>query len=419
MTADFIAIHIVQPLTRTLPWLIAGLCVLAGSTSVDLTAQRRGRGGADTAAQGRGRGDVSSTPGAKHEVKDASKKHAVCNDGSPAAFYFRPGKDPDRNKWLVFLQGGGACGTDHDCSTRWTEQHNLMTSVGLPQRKAEGGLLSDDEKENRDFARFTLVVVHYCSSDGYTGDAERTVDGRLLQFRGHRIVDAVIDDLLDSSVVGTPTLRQATEMLFAGSSAGAIGMQNNADRIAARLPGVKVKGVSDSGWAPDIAAFGPGFLEVRPDGPALVTYANAQPDESCVAAHPNDKGHCLVAPFLYSSLSTPMFFYADQRDPVHLGTYGIVGLAASPQQRAYVEKYRQQLRADMGKVPAAFVPDVNQHTSLANERFHSVVIDGHDLAETIGNWYFARSGPTHLMAPPTQGGRTRGAGAGAGRGGGG
>ncbi len=45
---------------------------------------------------------------------------AVCNDGSPAVFYIgRYTKDEDRNKWLIFLQGGGSCGNAQACAQRW------------------------------------------------------------------------------------------------------------------------------------------------------------------------------------------------------------------------------------------------------------------------------------------------------------
>ncbi len=399
-------------------WLAVALCV-AAMTSPGLVAQRRGRGGA-APPQARGaRGHAGGGALLKHEVKEASNKRAVCNDGSPAAFYFRPGQGPDRDKWILFLQGGGGCGTDGDCRKRWDGQHNLMTSVGLPARSQTDGLLSADEHENPDFARYAVAEIHYCSSDTYAGDGERRLDGRTLQFRGHRIVGAVLDDLMDSSVVGPHTLREATEVLFAGSSAGGMGMHNNLDRVAARLPWARVKGVADSSWGPDVARFGRGTLEVRPDDPALVGYLNAQPDDSCVAANPTKKGRCLQEDFLYPYLSTPMFVYADQRDPVLLGSLGIMGPARQSSQRKYIDDYGNRLRDELKHVPGVFSPSINNHTSLRTDRFHSVKINGQDLATTIGNWYFNRPGAKHLIAPHVAAdARTRGATAVGGRGGG-
>ena len=149
-----------------------------------------------------------------------------------------------------------------------------------------------------------------------------TRDGRTLQFRGHRIVDAVIDDLMDRSV-GAPTLSEATP--------------------------------------------------------------------------------------------TPMFVYADERDPVLLGTLGIIGRATSPEQQAYVQEYARLVRESLAKVPAAFSPSLGVHPSLAIERFHSAIIDGNTLAETLGRWYFESPGPVKLIAAAAAGRGVRGAGRGGGR----
>src|SRR4051812_27905228 len=43
---------------------------------------------------------------------------ALCNDGPPPVFYYEPGIDPDRNKWLIVFQDGGSCTTDTACAAR-------------------------------------------------------------------------------------------------------------------------------------------------------------------------------------------------------------------------------------------------------------------------------------------------------------
>jgi O-palmitoleoyl-L-serine hydrolase len=390
-----------RPLVLACAMVLA--CCVNGPGSDHAFAQRRGReGGTAGASRGRGRAE-SGTPAMKHEIRDAAKRRALCNDGSPAAFYFRPGKDPDRNKWIVFFQGGGGCATDATCMARWADQHNLTTSSGLQMRQFPDNFLSGDEHENPDFARFAIAVVHYCSSDAYAGDTERQVGGQTWQFRGRRIVDAVVDELMDRSVVGTPTLRQATDVLIAGSSAGALGVHNNLDRLAVRLTWAHVKGLADSGWLPEIEPYGPGTLDVRPDAAAARDYVNAQPDESCAAANPSQMGKCLFESFVFPYLTTPMFVYADQRDPLHLGTYGIHrrGQGESPGEREYVQEYGRRLRESLANVPAAFSPSIGFHTSLGNERYRTAVIDGVTPAQAIGRWYFARPGPIKLIAPPS------------------
>jgi O-palmitoleoyl-L-serine hydrolase len=389
---------------RLVSWIVpvgalAAAFMVSGARPQAGAVPQRGQRGQRAGRAGRGRAGAPGDVGVKHEVKDARRRQAVCNDGSPAAFYVQAGKGADRNKWIVFFQGGAGCATDAACTARWTDQHNLMTTSGLPRQTVFGGLLSSQSSENPDFGSFTRVLVHYCSSDAYAGDTERTVAGRTLQFRGHRIVDAVIEDLMDRSVVGTPTLREATDVIVAGSSAGAFGVHNNVDRIAERLSWAKVKGIADSGWVPDVKAFGPGTIDVRPDEPAVLSYWNAQPDASCAAANPQQVARCLRETFVYPYLTTPTFVYADQRDPLFLGTLGVTPPITAAM-RAWVLQYGRTVRESLAGVPAAFSPSLGGHTSLTGERFRGAVIDGHSLADTLAAWYFGRPGPVKLIAQP-------------------
>lgn len=42
---------------------------------------------------------------------------AVCNDGSPAAYYIHKGEDADA--WVLHQQGGWWCWDDYSCRVRW------------------------------------------------------------------------------------------------------------------------------------------------------------------------------------------------------------------------------------------------------------------------------------------------------------
>jgi len=247
--------------------------------------------------------------------------------------------------------------------------------------------------------------VHYCSSDVYAGDGERKIAGTTWQFRGHRIVDAIIDELGEKSIEGAPRLADAKEVIVAGSSAGGMGVNNTVDHIAGRLAKARVVGISDCSWIPTMKPFGPGTLEVGPATAEAAAYTDAVADETCAAAHPNDPDACLAASVVYPYLETPTFFYAEQRDPVLLGTLGITG-AKSPDQRRYILQYGRLLRQQVQDehVAAYFLADIGKHTSLTNDRFNSVVIDGQSLSQTIGDWYFGRPGKLQLIQKPQRGG---------------
>ena len=113
----------------------------------------------------------------KHVVKDATQRQAVCNDGTPAVYYFKRGSGVDVAHWLIFFQGGGWCSNGPSCSLRWSSQRYLMTSQGAPAVMPVGGIFSTSAQENPDFVNFTQVYIKYCSSDMYSGNGEQQVNG--------------------------------------------------------------------------------------------------------------------------------------------------------------------------------------------------------------------------------------------------
>jgi hypothetical protein len=337
----------------------------------------------------------------KYEVQNATARKAVCNDGSPAVYYFRPGAGEGRKKWVIFLQGGGACSSDAECAERWKNQRGLMTSNGANETAHFDGIFSLNKQHNPDFADFNHVHVKYCSSDTFLGDTEHTINGQRVQFRGHHIVNAVIEDLMNPQIIRHSNLREATEVIFCGSSAGAFGAQNNIDRLSATLSWAKVKGILDSSWKPIAEPYGAN-LKGKPvptaesGGTTVHSYWNSVLDDSCVAGSPGKANYCSFTMHLYPFLSTPVFIYRDQRDRRHVGDMG----AVEPYDKGeveYLKDYMAKSRASLKDVKAFFAPAIGEHTALAEHFFYTVKIEGHTFAETLGNWYHGRSGPVRLM----------------------
>ena len=52
---------------------------------------------------------VSPSTLVKHVVKDAVQRQAVCNDGTPAVYYYHRGSGAEAAHWLIHLEGGGWC----------------------------------------------------------------------------------------------------------------------------------------------------------------------------------------------------------------------------------------------------------------------------------------------------------------------
>ncbi len=350
---------------------------------------------------------VSSTPSPavvegffKHQVKDATQRQAVCNDGSPAVYYYHPGSGMDASHWLIFLQGGGWCGSDQSCTYRWSAQHYLMTSQESPAALSVSGIFSTSEQQNPDFAGFTQVYILYCSSDMYSGDGQRQVGSLNLQFRGHKIIAAILADLQDASIIPSPNLKNASQVLVGGSSAGSFGAASNLDWIASQLPWAKVKGVLDSSWVAPLNDYGNGPAGPQPGSSDFYKYFPAIADQSCAEANPSQPQICLSTLELYPYLSTPVFVYADQRDPTLLMTKGVAD-AHDPSVAPYITLYSASLRQSLQNVTAVLSPSAGIHTALANDGFYSIMVNGHNFAELLGNWYFSRPGPIRVIEGET------------------
>lgn len=169
---------------------------------------------------------------------------ASCNDGTRPAYYLARG---DPKLFLVWLEGGGDCGSKDACDRRHAESQEhgwqLMTSTGLSQSREMGGIFSDSAQDNRLFANATKVFVHYCSSDGWTGDRAEKAFG--YYFQGHRILVAVLRELESEHGLDT-----AGMLVLGGCSAGGRGALYNLDRACSALSNRSTlcRGVLDAAW---------------------------------------------------------------------------------------------------------------------------------------------------------------------------
>ena len=333
----------------------------------------------------------------KHEVKDAAQRQAVCNDGTPAVYYFKRGSGADAAYWIIFFQGGGWCSNGPSCAYRWNTQRDMMTSDGTPAIFPAGGIFSIASQVNPDFVNFTQVYIKYCSSDIYSGDSEQPVNGMTIQFRGHKIVEAILADLEDPAVIASPNLKDATQVLVGGSSAGSYGAASNIDWIAAQLTWAKVKGALDSSWLPPLPNYGAGPREPMPGSADFYSYFSAVVDQSCAAANPSQPQICLSTLQLYPYLTTPVFVYAEQHDPTLSQIKGVTN-PNDPAQAAYMNQYAASLRDSLKDVTAVFSPSAGIHTALTDDNFTAIKANGYDFQQILGNWYFGRSGPIRVIA---------------------
>lgn len=194
-------------------------------------------------------------------LPDAVNNGAVCNDNTPAAYYFKKGSTP---VWVVYLAGGGWCydaesckaresGSEyphHNCSSSTVSKPCFMSNKNFPLTCKKTGIFDSDSCKNP-LHNANKVYVPYCSSDGWMGNG----DFAGWKFRGAVIARAVIQDIRNKG-----GLEHGDILVFGGGSAGGRGAMVLLDEIAQSLDGVHTFGFLDSPYYIDIAPFsGSGF----------------------------------------------------------------------------------------------------------------------------------------------------------------
>lgn len=170
----------------------------------------------------------------------------VCNDGSPGQFHVKESVDGSTD-WVINLQGGDICEDTAACQHRQSVMGNTVSSK-YPYWIMDGGLLSSDADINPMFSGANKVVIHYCSSDVWSGSVAAADNTVGFHFQGQNILFGTLHDL-----IGDHGLANATRILFTGSpSASGLGVVLNLDSMAVYLAeaGVQadVRGMADSSW---------------------------------------------------------------------------------------------------------------------------------------------------------------------------
>jgi O-palmitoleoyl-L-serine hydrolase len=328
---------------------------------------------------------LHAAPLQKITVQNAAAKQAVCNDGSPAVYYFRPGKGSGTNNWVIFLSGGGLCYSVESCNERNISSPELMSSKGYPSTFVANGVLSDQSAKNPDFFNANQVAIPYCSSDLWSGDREQSNGTGGFEFRGIKIVRTIVNELRN-----TKGFSSADRILFSGTSAGGIGVMVHLDWLASQFPSAEVRGVNDAGWTPAQALSLPIPQSAFPVKEALALW-NGKPDASCSQANPSKKYLCYSSD-VYPFLNAPLMVQMSQYDPVFLSGLG-VKFPFDPAEKVLADLFAVAVRDSLSNVNAAFSPRTNTHGVLPYQRFTALKVNGFSLQQLLGNWFFDRSGP--------------------------
>jgi len=151
------------------------------------------------------------------------------------------------------------------------------------------------------------VWVPYCSGDTHTGTL-RSQDILGFYFAGHLTLTAICAHLK-----ATTNITHATHILFSGSSAGGIGVYNNADFISQQFPQAQVKASPEGGYffPENIVLYEEWLIGLDVPYPPIAseyiaTMFSSYVDETCAKAHPDSPWRCWDAGFVIPYLETPI-----------------------------------------------------------------------------------------------------------------
>lgn len=340
-------------------------------------------------------------------INNAIGRQAVCNDGTPAGYYFAPGTGVGATVWIIHLQGGGFCYDLLSCQRRAQSLNaqTIMSSNGWPTVSvgSGNGLMSSDPLENPDFYNANRVYVRYCSSDVFSG-ATNPYPGNPWHFRGRTILRAVLDDLGNSALTPAPNLSAATTVLLSGGSAGGVAIFPNLDWVAEYLAnqfGIHdVRGLSDAGWIVDIAPYDsnlPRFEEQAQSGYAYWR-ALGRIDHDCETAHAGQEWRCYIGQYVYPYLNTPLFIYNSQQDADSLVKMGVT-YPYDAAELAYRQVYQTALVESLEPefITPVFSPISEKHAIAIHPSFTELAVVSQTMQLMLGAWVFDRPGPTKVI----------------------
>ena len=173
--------------------------------------------------------DQSSNVGkARFLPQDKGNESPACLDGSPYGFYFVPSTTKS-TKWTISINGGGWCYDEVDCYCR--SKTGLGTSTTMsPTSTCACMNPNEDGTMDNDCNCLHLPYSDGASFSGYR-NAPWPVPGtnETVTFRGIKNLDGVLDFAFSNG------MKEATEFVITGGSAGGLSTFLHADRAAARL----------------------------------------------------------------------------------------------------------------------------------------------------------------------------------------
>lgn len=359
---------------------------------------------------------------------------AQCIDGTPAAFYFKPGTGENASKYIIFWEGGGWCTSFSDCQDRsLTPLGSSKTYPNSTNEYTVRDVLDVNCTNNPNFCTWSTAYAPYCDGQSRAGNLQVPVlfNNTRLNFRGYRNLEATINRLLTNYGLNT-----ATHVLISGSSAGGLTSILHADYINSTVrqvnPNVILKVIPEVGFFLDAESIWNQQHLYTTVYTRIADFANVthgfpqQVNEQCIYNTPfSENWKCFMAQYTYPYVSTPIFLLNSVVDEWqtsnilapnsnvtdYVTTYGaFVPCIEDPlkgcnstqhdQWFGYADQFMKALNTSIQNTPEAFmnqnggfITSCPIHTTAIGGLSQKIHINGVSMYQALSDWYFETKGP--------------------------
>jgi len=268
-----------------------------------------------------------------------------------------------------------------------------------------------------DFYNWNRVKVRYCDGASYFGDVEDEIQEYQIYFRGQRIWQAIMHDLL---VKG---MDKADQGLLSGCSAGGLASFLHCDNFQELFSkNAKVKCLGDAGFFVDMKDIS-GAYHIRSFYNEVVTtqeIVNRLP-KSCTSQM--DPTRCFFPQYLLPSIQTPVFVLNAAYDSWQIQNILAPAIAdphghwkkckwnikdCTPSQLAILQEFRTQMLNALqvfndSRSGGMFINSCFTHcqTEMQVTWFspNSPRLNNKTIAEVVGDWYFDRKVTKDIDCP--------------------
>ena len=261
------------------------------------------------------------------------------------------------------------------------------------------------------FYNWNSVFVAYCDGGSFTGNRDKPLKfkDRLLYFRGHRILDVLLDELLRKG------LDSASDIIVGGRSAGALTAIIHADYIGSRLrraTNASFRVLSDAGFVLDERALN-GSAMAQSMFQQLYSLHNASKslNRACLRAQGSDqKWRCFFPQYSIPFVTSTMFLVSPLYDMWQLFYFSRmpcvfnVKSCNSTEIRFVMEFRNMTLRALKNvlasKTTSLFANACLSHTQcVMNDYWTQIAIKNITLRQAFFNWYRGSDQNKFLIDP--------------------